>query len=515
LNDRRRRLLTLAAVFVLLFVVCLATVLPNGRATQLDLAHVPANARMRTLLPQMGIEDAGFYLRAGHNIAEERGLPLGPEPYAVSDKFILSFWPPGMPFYYAVLFTIFGPEMPVGVVAGAAMALLWALLLTAFFDLVARAWSWVAAGTMVALVLLSDIMRQWILGPGVFWSEGLYAWCVLAALYSATRAACARSTRTRLGWSAAVGAFLGVSAYIRNVSDLFGWLMLTVLAGWGALTGVRVLWQRRNARREPRPAPGTTARRPNWHRQLLGLVMCVVAFQVVTVPWRIYAGQVLRPGNYGWSTESNNLWHDSWTPDRLFVARNQVWLLDGGPNTACHVDESACREIARYERRQAHPYSGKGRYTEDDYRRLAIEALVHHPAEYTIERADYLRKSWFWDATTVRRTEIVQNAVLLVALLAALVLSVRRMRRSGPDLAALLLPGLAVTSLAPLMFIHFESRYFHALKLTGLVGLFVLWALDPIRLEARATAGESEQPTDEVDGPPVGQQNVGPVSAPP
>ena len=107
-----------------------------------------------------------------------------------------------------------------------------------------------AVTAMIVLVLLSGVMREWILGPGVFWSEGLYTWCILAALYAATRSAAARSATTQYGWAAAVGALLGLSAYVRSISDILGWLMVVVLLGWAALTGVRVAirrWQRKRA----------------------------------------------------------------------------------------------------------------------------------------------------------------------------------------------------------------------------------------------------------------------------
>ena len=71
----------------------------------------------------------------------------------------------------------------------------------------------------------------------------------------------------------------------------------------------------------------------------------------------------------------------------------------------------------------------------------------------------------------------MQNGIPGVAILAGIWLSVRRVRRRGPDLVTLLLPCLVLATMAPFAFLHFESRYFVPLKLVAIVTPFVLVAL--------------------------------------
>jgi hypothetical protein len=477
---RRRRLLRLAATFVVLFAVCLATVLPGGRATPLDYAGVPANARTNTLIPKLGIEDAGHYIRAGYNIAKERGLPLHPEPYAVSDRFILSFWPPGMPFYYAVLFTVFGPDMPVGVVAGATMALLWALLLTAYADLLARMLHWMAAVAMVGLVLVSDVMRAWILGPGVFWSEGLYTWCILAALYAATRSAATRSPRTRLAWAGAHRPEVLVSCVRRNISDLLGWIMIVVLVGWAAGSGVRAVAHRWQEHRGSTPSPS----RRTWHQQLLG--SWCAWWRSKSSPCRGGSTPPRTSGRVTTGGRPSRATSGTTRGRRPGARRSDLRWLSPEAQHRMPSRRSTCRKIATYELRQPQPYSGAGRYTEAEYRRLAIRALARHPAEYAIDRLRYLRTAWFWKASGSQQTELVENGLLAAAVVGALALSVRRVRKSGPDLVALLFPGLVVISLLPLVFIHFGALLPHgeARRARGRVRVV---ALDPLRVPSWLT----------------------------
>jgi hypothetical protein len=460
-----------ALTFVALFVVCLAVVLPNGRATKITTGGVPANARAPRLFATLGNSDSNRYLRTGYNIADARGIPSD-TPDAWRDRLVLDFWPPGMPFYYAVLFTAFGQEMPVGVVAGTSAALLWALLLSAYVETLGRHLHRAIALGVVAVMLLTDAMRSWVFADGLLWSEGLYLWCLLAALLAGLYSAAARSSVTRLAWAAAVGLLLGLAAYIRSVADLFGWLMLSALAVWAAALAIRALFRRAHA--SSAAAPGES-----WKPQFLALACCVLAFQAVTVPWRIYAEANLRPDDFGWSTEANKLWHDAWTPDRVLRAQGHEWLAEGRSNTPCHVDRSRCREIARYELRQPYPYTGQSRYTEARYRELAIESLTAYPVEFVVDRAAHLRIAWFW-APTSRSPELLENGMLTVTTLLALALAVRRMFRHGPELVALLYPGIVAVTLAPLVFFHYEARYFFPIKLLSIPVIAILLALDPL-----------------------------------
>jgi hypothetical protein len=355
------------------------------------------------------------------------------------------------------------------------MAFLWAALLTAYVDFLSRYLHWAIVGGLLGVLFLSDIMRIWILGMGVFWSEGLYTVTILAALYAAARSASAGSERASFGWAGGVGLMLGVSAYVRSQSDALGWIMMAVLVGWGALTLIRITWRKRKAASGQAPTSGVPTR--TWQRKLLLLLTCAIAFQLVTIPWRIYAENELRPGSYAWS-QSRQLWAETWIPDRVFVDRNLEWVLAGSPGTACKVDPGTCEEIAAYELRQPQPYWGESRYDGAEYRRLAFRAFATSPIEFSLHRVNGLRKVWFWEPTYGSGNEFVQNGFFALAVIAALGLSARRLWRSGPDLVSLMYPGLFLASMLPHVLVHYEARYLFTVKLVAVVAVFVLFALD-------------------------------------
>jgi hypothetical protein len=486
-KDGRRRQVRLAITFVVLFGICCLSLFPHGRATTFNLGAGRADSTAEELVPKLTDQDASHYVGLGYDIAQRRRIPVNARVSFTQGqpmvRSVLNLWPPGMHLYYAALFAVFGPEMPVALVIGITTAVLWALLLTAFVDLLTRRLQWFAVAILLAVVLVSDVVQERILGDRLLWSEGPFTWLVLAAIYAAARAATARSDATCLGWAAAVGALLGVSAYVRTVADPLGWLMLLVVAGWGAIVLVRRLWRARRVRRDATadagsgPNAAAVPARSNWNRHLVALLVCTMAFQVVTIPWRVYAAERLRPGNYNWTTATNRYWHESWMPDREFRERAQGWLLVGRPNTACKVDPDTCARIARYERAQLVPYSGTGRYSEEEYRRLAIRAIREHPVAFAADRLYFLNRAWFWQPQE-RVPEYLHNAIALLALVASGWLLVRRFRRVGPDLLTLLFPGLVVVSLVPFVFLHYEPRYFATVKVVALVLPAVLLCFD-------------------------------------
>ena len=176
---------------------------------------------------------------------------------------------------------------------------LWAGALTLWADLLVRYLPVWAVALAIGAVLFSDITQNWIFSTGLFWSEGLYIWTMLFALYAAMRVAIAATTRARLGWAAGAGVALGASAYVRTTSELLGRLLTGLVVAWAlcALARRGLRYVRASRGRDLAPLR-------SWNTQLLALALCMVAFHAVTVPWRIVAaepvstGQLLVVGHY-------------------------------------------------------------------------------------------------------------------------------------------------------------------------------------------------------------------------
>lgn len=485
-DSARRRAIRFLIVFVLIWTACAAIGLRDGSATKFQ-NTVPATANANTAIRKLGQTDARNYIEVGRMLAEDHKVDE-------THYWVLNLWPPGMHLFYATLFTVFGPNMPVGVVMVLAMATLWALLLAAFVDLFRRrSLHWAVIGVTVAAVLLSNVTIGYLFGYGLFYAEGLFTWWLFAALYCTARAAIARSNATRLGWTVAVGATLGLSSYARATTELLGRFMIGLVVLWVGILAVRLLVRAVRTRRglESRPVGG-------WNRQLIALILCLVVFEAVTFPWRVIASHTTRPGSYSWTQVEPLLWPHQWAPDRWYRDLGLQWMLAGGPNTACHLEPQQCEVIYAHEMKRPAPYDGLGRYSAAHLKQLTLDALRTHPVGWAEAKLDYLPRFWFDpganpDDTRGNQREYPENALELVVVIAALGYSVWRIRRTGPDLLALFVPGLFVITLAPEVFFHLEARYFYPLKLVALVGVVTLFALRPTARSA-ASPGSAAQP---------------------
>ena len=465
-----RRVVVLGVLFVIVFATLLAIAFPDGRETVFR--GVPATANADEVVPYLGVDDAGRYVGFG------RELSLGNR----ANTHFFNHWPPGMPVFNAILFRVFGPNMPVALTIAIVAAAVWAAVLTAWLDLLSRLFSVAIAAVIVAAVVLSSVMA-WLFGPGVLMSEGYFTACLLGALYAATRAALTEIDARRLGWASGVGLMLALAAYFRATGELIGRTLTYLVVAWFAF--VLAAWLFRLVRDREKPSLALVLK----SRNLRALLVCVLAFQVLTVPWRIVAAQTVRPGNYAWVTVIDRYWHMQWVPDRVFanpppgfIYRYGTIFIAGETNPACKVDPRTCRTIARHELQTTRPYQGIGKYTEAKYHSLAVQALEREPVQWMTRRAALLPDAWFAAAapcaannsfSTCRPPsgiaapghELVENALFLLALIGSLALSAIRVRRSGLDLVALLVPAVLVSTLAPLVFLGYEVRFFFPLEI--------------------------------------------------
>jgi hypothetical protein len=480
-----RRAWSLTVVFVVILAALLVTAFPDGRAGKSGM-DVPLTAQYDELEPIVGGSDLRWYVELGYELAEHRDVPS-------EERWRLNFWPPGNYLYWAVLYTMLGPDLPAGVTAAIALAVLFAAILTAYAELFARYYPRWMVGIGLALVVLSDALSKGIFRQYLLMSEGLYTWWMLVALYAALRLALSNSPRARTAWALGAGAALGASAYVRTTSELLGRVLTTIVLVWVVVVVARRAFLAMRARRT-----GAVRARHPWSRSLISLLLCMAAFHAVTIPWRIVAAQTVRPGNYSWSAATNRYWHLQWTTDRVFAANGLAWMPPGGANTACRIEPEKCRTAWR------NPHTNPRGIPDRVQTRLrdwTLDSMVSHPTEWIRRQLPLPLHAWFGAAipcgggyqmpncraapgVSGSGHELGQNALLLAALVAAVVLSLRRMARRGADLLALLIPCLAVTIAAPLVLLIWEPRYFLPLK------ILLLFALPALLVADRASDAE-------------------------
>ena len=105
------------------------------------------------------------------------------------------------------------------------------------------------------------------------------------------------------------------------------------------------------------------------------------------------------------------------------------------------------------------PYSGAVSSVEQ-FRRLAIEALVHDPIAWVRIKIDAFPGFWFRNPAGANPYEYLENGLLLVLLIIVIVFSWRALKVSP----RLLWASFLLSVLVPAFVFHFEARYFYPLK---------------------------------------------------
>ena len=126
------------------------------------------------------------------------------------------------------------------------------------------------------------------------------------------------------------------------------------------------------------------------------------------------------------------------------------------------------------------PVRQRGQVQRDsEYRRLAIRAFMHHPAEWTLDRLVYFRRAWFWKPSAFSRRAASCRTACWPS---------RSSQRSGcawtgptggTGPVASLYPGLFIATMVPFVVLQYETRESVTVELLAVLIVFVLLALDP------------------------------------
>lgn len=154
------------------------------------------------------ISDFGWYYQQAWNVS--RGLGL------MSNGLPTAYWPPGWPYFLAVIFTLFGPNVYAGEVTQAILNTLTVSLVFLIAQRVAGTASAIAAALLYA-ILPSAVEWSSVLGTEpaytFLWALATYIWV--------------RVPPERLGWFAFSGIVTGAAALVRPTA-LFTWGVLLI-----------------------------------------------------------------------------------------------------------------------------------------------------------------------------------------------------------------------------------------------------------------------------------------------
>jgi len=441
--------LSRALPFIAFFVIALWITLPAGLTTPIGPYHLglfDSSLRVRQIL---GGSDGGSLLTAAENLkANGRITP--------EFAWVYSYWPPGM----VVIDRIFlqGEKwfgLPIVLMMVILNSALWALLLGAWFTLVRTISSLGPAVVFGAGALLYSGISGWGMGSGIFYSDSFGVIGLGFALLFLVMAARADSARRRWRWAALAGAGLAFAAHFRASFELVADATL-LLSGIVIVVALVARWR------------GGLPRFTSWATvSVLPLVIVGVVAQVLMLPWRIFAGLSIHPGDFRWSAVSDLASSARWLPESVMRERNNLFGLTGHSNWACLSDPEQCQTIFDLEQTADVPYGGAngGYFTGAQFDQMTLHSVLTHPLNYLLERIDALGLGFASDTGGAIHSFAMAESIAIAALFVAIVVIFIR-TRAFANPAYLFFFASVATQAATLLLLHMEPRYFLGIELS-------------------------------------------------
>lgn len=436
----------------LLYLVALwAIAFANGRGTLfsgLSIYDTP-----REVVEKFGYADVASYVRGGVDLADDWKMSEG-------NFWLLRLWPPGQFYLIALLIAVFGSN--VSVVLGMAVPTLslWAVVFVVARRLITNELNRRLSIYVVLTLFVFSPISGGLVGNSLPISDSIgTAFASLSILYVAKGLSGVSTRSSRINFLLS-GAFLGFAAYIRNPFEMVGLaltLLLFVVAAIFLLSAV--------LKRHFRRLTSTFELIRNTFVPLLAIVL---AFHVLTIPWRLIAAQTIKPSDYSWSVTDEIYWEQRWMPDHVFEEKGFGWLKTGAANSACRIDLKKCQLILDHEEASGSPYSGAG-YSQAEFKQMALDTYTSKPLSLVIDRSGIFLKAWFGFGETRTPPLFFAQIISLVCFILTTFASVILILRKSQILRSLIFVVSVVALLAPFLIMHIEYRYLDPIKIFSML----------------------------------------------
>jgi len=297
------------------------------------------------------------------------------------NAWLLVTWPPGMGVTYSAIHLLTWGTSAFSLTYLVLVVAVWSLLLWLPVLLARSLRTALVSLTLGTFVALSPPFQDWLLGAGIFYSESLSIAFFVAsqvlylAAFSSYVSDCARL------WIALIsGGAMGVAAYYRSVFDLVG---LTVSAIFLVFIGAILLLKFGHFVKPNQAVPLKLMSRPS-KRLLQACLLWVVAFTIVTQPWRVAVNRLIAQGATTFAPGGQRAWVNGWLPSE----RLPDWAVDVGMNGFCTAYPEDCRRIENLENSTAAPYSGSGALTPGEFRDSAMQSISADPQPWIDDRVN-------------------------------------------------------------------------------------------------------------------------------
>lgn len=396
-----------------------------------------------------GMSDAGSFARGGERLLET-GSELGPGSAPV--------WSPGMFWIHAAILGLVGKQGPAVLAMVAVSAVAWASFLTLFSALLMR---WTRSRLLAFFpLLLFAIPSVWryIFQMGVFFSETIAIPVFGIGLLLLAEAS--RQGRTALAIGA--GFMLTTAAYLRSTFELLMQPILVLLLLAVAIEVARTFWGSRKAGIGTEMVEGQSAVRDILYsvvvRARLGMTaIALLVYYALTIPYRLF--NYMRFGQFRWGFTDYYFIYP-WMPDEEY-SDGQQFVLRGGGNIACKVEETLCQRFAENRR-----LYGEHFHSSDVYKDEFFKAFLNNPIEWITLKAPIVGRHWMSEPTMGEPivTNPVPGLMLAAMVTAATILAIYLVWRRV-YFPVIIIGGVLGGSVVIWLLLHMEVRYTYPIQI--------------------------------------------------
>lgn len=363
------------------------------------------------------------------------------------NKWLIKLWPPGFMLTEGWVLRLFGIDAPFILILMVLNCALAAVLLLLIRKNLSAGVAKQYAGLFPLLPFFFPMPRVFLLEPaGIMLGECFAIIFFLMAMSLMVLAVRVRSWRCTV----ASGLMLALSAYFRSQFELII-VALTVFAVLPLLLfAVRILFWSGLER----------VQRDDQSWLALTVTLALLVCHLSMMPWRV--ANYLDPdiANLSWVQTSQLVYYNAGRTDQQLLDAGGGWLVQGGGNLACVLDSSYCGKTDKY---------------------AFYRAFFQNMDQWYTAKMEKIGGYWFASVGDFAShgqkptlLETAMNVFFLACVLATfpLLLRVRRHREAG--LHWWFCISFYSCFFAVFTFVHFEVRYFYAVKIFSVFSVLLL-----------------------------------------
>jgi hypothetical protein len=439
-------------VFSAAWFFCVAKIIwPDGIKTTIGNLGIASNSKSNEIVQAFGTGDAGYLLQIAKTWSQFSGLS------EINQFWIVRLWAPGLSMIEIPMLWLEAIGVPLFWTFSIVLVIVWTLGFYLF-------WRYIKplTGIISALIFVALFTQSWdfkyLFRDGIFYTE---AFAYILLFYSLFQISyiCIRPDTKYIKLLIIVSGFcLGASVYVRHTHDAYIFLV--------GIVGVALFYAKRRSHLENEFNKNISVNRKKFNGLRVEQTLMLYAFVafLTTLPWRListfhFKGAPLQMSS-GFSLFGNYIWADP---------KSEVgkYWESYGSNWACRIDQSKCLRI------QESLQNG-----ETTTHQLILEGILSalsNPLDYLRIRVVYANKNWIPNFPNLEDFSHIVALIYMVVFV-FIIFCTLAIKSQQSKVIALIWTPLILVQCLQFTIIHFESRYFIALRFTAMSYLLLLIA---------------------------------------